>query len=38
VKANITSIEVHPQLSNNPNPVDGAQVGLGMDDVLVTIG
>jgi hypothetical protein len=46
VKANITSIEVHPQRSNNRNPVDSAQVGAGslwptslawnMEDVLIT--
>jgi hypothetical protein len=27
VKANINSVEVHPQLSNNQHPVDGALVG-----------
>jgi hypothetical protein len=27
VKPNITSVEVHPQLSNNRHPVDGALVG-----------
>jgi len=29
VKPNINSVEVHPQLSNNGNPVDGALVGAG---------
>jgi len=28
VKPNINSVEVHPQLSNNGNPVDGALVAL----------
>ncbi len=27
VKRNINSVEVHPQLSNNRHPVDGALVG-----------
>ncbi len=26
---NINSVEVHPQLSNNRHPVDGALVGAG---------
>jgi len=29
VKPNINSIEVHPQLSANGHPVDGALVGAG---------
>jgi hypothetical protein len=29
VKPNINSVEVHPQLSNNGHPVDGALVGAG---------
>jgi hypothetical protein len=29
VKPNITSVEVHPQLSNNGHPMDGALVGAG---------
>jgi hypothetical protein len=29
VKSNINSVEVHPQLSNNRHPVDGALVGAG---------
>jgi len=29
VKPNINSVEVHPQLSNNGHPVDGAMVGAG---------
>ncbi len=29
VKPNITSVEVHPQLSNNGHPVDGALVDAG---------
>jgi hypothetical protein len=29
VKPNMKSIEVHPQLSNNCHPVDGALVGVG---------
>jgi len=29
VKPNINSVEVHPQLSNNSHPVDGALVGAG---------
>jgi hypothetical protein len=29
VKRNINSVEVHPQLSNNGHPVDGAMVGAG---------
>jgi hypothetical protein len=29
VKPNINSDEVHPQLSNNRHPVDGALVGAG---------
>jgi hypothetical protein len=29
VKPKINSIEVHPQLSNNGHPVDGALVGAG---------
>jgi hypothetical protein len=29
VKPNINSVEVHPQLSNNRHPVDGALVGAG---------
>jgi hypothetical protein len=28
VKQNINSVEVHPQLSNNGHPVDGALVGV----------
>jgi hypothetical protein len=28
VKPNINSAEVHPQLSNNGHPVDGALVGV----------
>jgi hypothetical protein len=32
VKTNINSVEVHPQLSNNGHPVDGALVGAGEDD------
>jgi hypothetical protein len=27
MKSNINSVEVHPQLSNNPHPVDGVLVG-----------
>jgi hypothetical protein len=29
VKPNINSVEVHPQLSKNRHPVDGALVGAG---------
>jgi len=29
VKPNLNSVEVHPQLSNNGHPVDGALVGAG---------
>jgi hypothetical protein len=29
VKLNITSVEVHPQLSNNGHPVDDVLVGAG---------
>ncbi len=29
VKPNIDSVDVHPQLSNNRHPVDGALVGAG---------
>jgi len=29
VKPNINSVEVHPQLSNNRHPVNGALVGAG---------
>ncbi len=29
VKPNINSVDVHPQLSNNGHPVDGALVGVG---------
>ncbi len=29
VKPNNNSVEVHPQLSNNGHPVDGALVGAG---------
>jgi hypothetical protein len=29
VKPNINSVEVHPHLSNNGDPVDGALVGAG---------
>jgi hypothetical protein len=29
VKPNINSVEVHPQLSDNRQPVDGALVGAG---------
>jgi hypothetical protein len=29
VKQNINSVEVHPQLSNNRHPVDGALAGAG---------
>jgi hypothetical protein len=29
VKPNINSVEVHPQLSNNRHPVDGALVAAG---------
>jgi hypothetical protein len=29
VKPNINSVEVHPQLSNNRHPVDGALDGAG---------
>jgi hypothetical protein len=29
MKPNINSVEVHPQLSNNEHPVDGALVGAG---------
>ncbi len=28
MKPNINSVEVHPQLSNNRHPVDGALVGV----------
>jgi hypothetical protein len=28
-KPNINSVEVHPQMSNNGHPVDGALVGAG---------
>jgi len=31
VKPNINSVEVHPQLSNNRHPVDGALVGAGSE-------
>ncbi len=30
MKPNINSVEVHPQLSNNRHPVDGALVGAGL--------
>jgi hypothetical protein len=29
VKPNINSVDVHPQVSKNKHPVDGAQVGTG---------
>jgi hypothetical protein len=29
MKPNIDSVDVHPQLSNNRHPVDGALVGAG---------
>jgi len=29
VKPNINSVEVHPQVSNNGHPVEGALVGAG---------
>jgi len=29
MKSNINSVEVHPKLSNNGHPVDGALVGAG---------
>jgi hypothetical protein len=29
VKPNINSVDVHPQLSTNGHPVDGALVGVG---------
>jgi hypothetical protein len=29
VKPNIKSVQVHPQLSNDGHPVDGALVGAG---------
>jgi hypothetical protein len=29
MKPNINSVEVHPQLSNNSHPSDGALVGIG---------
>jgi hypothetical protein len=29
VEPNINSVEVHPELSNNGHPVDGALVGAG---------
>jgi hypothetical protein len=29
VKPNIIAVEVHPQLSNNRHPMDGALVGAG---------
>jgi hypothetical protein len=29
MKLNINGVEVHPQLSNNDHPVDGALVGAG---------
>jgi len=29
VKPNVNSVEVHPQLSNDGHPVDGALVGAG---------
>jgi hypothetical protein len=29
MKPNINSVELHPQLSNNEHPVDGALVGAG---------
>ncbi len=29
MKPNMNSVEVHPQLSNNGHPVDGAMVGAG---------
>jgi hypothetical protein len=28
VKPNINSVEVHPQLSNNGHPMDGALMGV----------
>ncbi len=30
MKPYINSVEVHPQLSNNGHPVDGALVGAGL--------
>jgi len=30
MKPNVNSVEVHPQLSNNRHPVDGALVGAGL--------
>jgi hypothetical protein len=30
MRPNINSVEVHPQLSNNGDPVDGALVGAGL--------
>jgi len=30
MKPNINSVEVHPQLSNNRHPVEGALVGAGL--------
>ncbi len=29
LKPNMNSVEVHPQLTNNEHPVDGAWVGAG---------
>ncbi len=31
VKPNINSVKVHPQLSNNGHPVDGALGGAGVN-------
>jgi hypothetical protein len=34
MKPNINSVEVHPQLSNNGHPVDGAPVGAGSTELV----
>jgi len=33
VKPNVNSVEVHPQVSNNRHPMDGALVGAGSPKV-----
>jgi hypothetical protein len=36
MKPNINLVEVHPQLSNNGHPMDGARVGAGSLWLVIT--
>jgi hypothetical protein len=34
MKPNVNSVEVHPQLSNDSHPLDGALVGIGHGEIV----